>query len=539
MGCRRANGFTWLKMKKRLYGIITILFSVSWALAQTPEEERFDRAFLRIYTHTASENVGTALKSADSLYRAAASDVQRIRSLMLISDMHHRSADRDSSIHYAIKAEEIAERTNNYLWQARICGVLSTQYRETGLFSAGRRYVDKGLTIIEKVDNLSVANQFRGQCLQELGFYDLEEKRYSAAIANFRSAEQFFIGLTDTLVRNAARAQNDERLGLCYLESGTVDSAEFYYRRALSLERKVSGKTGTPVKGFIYNGLGRVHLANKHYGQADSCFQQALVIAEATGLPNLQISVYKALAAYYRLTGNDDGYRQYNDKYLKTVQENTSRHQRYTDHILAQIQRQLFNMSAVNRVLAVSTFILVLFGGAGAGVYMRRHRKNHRRYQAIIQTLKRDRMQAALGEKATTIVSEMDRDKEIMPEGTKQDLLRKLDRFESSRQFTDRNISIAVLAGKMKTNTKYLSYIINNYRNKDFNSYINELRINYIIGKMEADSRYLNYKISYLAEECGFATHSQFATVFKNITGLSPSTFITYLKKEERVEAEL
>ena len=88
----------------------------------------------------------------------------------------------------------------------------------------------------------------------------------------------------------------------------------------------------------------------------------------------------------------------------------------------------------------------------------------------------------------------------------------------------------------MKTNTKYLSYIINNYRNKDFNSYVNELRINYIIAKMETDSRYLNYKISYLAEECGFATHSQFTTVFRNITGLSPSTFITYLRKDGQME---
>src|SRR5690606_9949408 len=89
-----------------------------------------------------------------------------------------------------------------------------------------------------------------------------------------------------------------------------------------------------------------------------------------------------------------------------------------------------------------------------------------------------------------------DREKDIMPEGTKQELLKKLERFESSQQFTDRNISIAVLAAKMKTNTKYLSYLINNYRNKDFNGYVNELRINYIIAKMETDKRYLHYKIS-------------------------------------------
>lgn len=288
-------------MKRILTHSVTFLFSLNWLLAQNPDEENFNSAFQYIYTHTASENVNIALKSADSLYRTANSDVHRIRALMLISDMHHRLADRDSSIHYAIVAEQLAARANNYIWQARICGVLSTQHRETGLFNAGRQYVEKGLNIIEKVDNPAVVNQFKGQCFQEMGFYDLEEKQYDAAKSNFMKAEQFFIKLTDSVVRSFALAQNHERLGLCHLELGAVDSAGCYYRRALVLEQKASGETGTPVKGFIYNGLGRVHLANKHYQLADSCFQQALAIAEATNFPNLKLSVYKELAAYYQV----------------------------------------------------------------------------------------------------------------------------------------------------------------------------------------------------------------------------------------------
>src|SRR5690606_2490108 len=102
--------------------------------------------------------------------------------------------------------------------------------------------------------------------------------------------------------------------------------------------------------------------------------------------------------------------------------------------------------------------------------------------------------------------------------------------------FTDRNISIAVLAGKLQTNTKYLSHIINKHKQKDFNTYINKLRIDYIITKMEDEPKYLHYKISYLADECGFATHSQFTNVFKQLTGISPSTFITCLKKSNQKE---
>jgi len=127
-----------------------------------------------------------------------------------------------------------------------------------------------------------------------------------------------------------------------------------------------------------------------------------------------------------------------------------------------------------------------------------------------------------------------DGEREIMPETTKLELIKKLEQFEIEHGFTDKELSIAVLAAKMKTNTKYLSHIINKYRQKDFNTYINALRIDYIINKMRDNPKYLNYKISYLAEEAGFSSHSKFTTVFKNVAGLSPSTFIDYLKKNQK-----
>ena len=43
---------------------------------------------------------------------------------------------------------------------------------------------------------------------------------------------------------------------------------------------------------------------------------------------------------------------------------------------------------------------------------------------------------------------------------------------------------------------------------------------------------FINYKISYLAENCGFSSHSSFATVFKSITGISPVKFIELLNQE-------
>ena len=102
-------------------------------------------------------------------------------------------------------------------------------------------------------------------------------------------------------------------------------------------------------------------------------------------------------------------------------------------------------------------------------------------------------------------------------------------------------MSLPLLAGQFETNTKYLSEIINNHYNDNFNTFINRLRINYIIEKLKSDPNYINYKISYLAEDCGYSSHSSFATVFKSIVGMSPVTFINLIKeeREEKLQNEI
>lgn len=101
------------------------------------------------------------------------------------------------------------------------------------------------------------------------------------------------------------------------------------------------------------------------------------------------------------------------------------------------------------------------------------------------------------------------------------------------KKFTKQDMSIALLASQFDTNTKYLSEVINRHKGKNFNGYINELRINYIIEKLKTDPIYFNYKISYLAEECGFSSHSSFTTVFKSVTGISPTKFMNYLQHQK------
>lgn len=122
---------------------------------------------------------------------------------------------------------------------------------------------------------------------------------------------------------------------------------------------------------------------------------------------------------------------------------------------------------------------------------------------------------------------------QMMPPETENTLLEALYKFEKSQLYKDKNASLSYVASYMETNTKYLSYIIKKHRQKDFTNYINQLRVDYIIEKLTTDPVYRQYKISVLADEAGFSSHSKFATIFKNITDVSPSHFINYINQKK------
>lgn len=116
---------------------------------------------------------------------------------------------------------------------------------------------------------------------------------------------------------------------------------------------------------------------------------------------------------------------------------------------------------------------------------------------------------------------------------TEKKLLKKLNQFEESELYLNKQMTISVLAAHLDTNIKYLSEVIKRSKDKKFNAYINDLRIAYIVDKLKNEPVYLNYKVSYLAELTGFSSHSAFTAIFKSVTGMSPNSFIKKINQQK------
>lgn len=324
-------------------------------------------------------------------------------------------------------------------------------------------------------------------------------------------------------------------LGQLNLENRNFIESKKYFEAALTTIKK-DKYNNNYAKVFALSGLASIYFQEKRHNDAINLLLEAY--NNSIGLQNvyLQESVIKKLSVNYLAVKDTLNYKLTNVNFIKRHAEIEELEQESINaayNFISQEQSEKYvhqesNYYNISYALIILVFLLVF----GLFFVWWRLFQKKKSLTEIIQYLNITRNNFI-----NRIPVKVEETKKInIPKETEQMLLKKLERFENSTKFTNKDISLAVLAGQFDTNTKYLSEVINSNFNMNFNVYINKLRINYIVGKLKSDPNFISYKISYLAEYCGFSSHSSFATVFKSVTGISPVTFIDLVRKEKEEE---
>jgi YesN/AraC family two-component response regulator len=110
-------------------------------------------------------------------------------------------------------------------------------------------------------------------------------------------------------------------------------------------------------------------------------------------------------------------------------------------------------------------------------------------------------------------------------EAKENKIVEKLLALESKLEYLNADFTLPYVAKKIKTNTTYLSYVVNKRFGKSFGEYSNELKINYVINEMITNHMYRKYSTQAIAESVGFKNAVSFAKSFRKRTGVSPAQF--------------
>ncbi|MNL30950.1 Helix-turn-helix domain protein [compost metagenome] len=112
-------------------------------------------------------------------------------------------------------------------------------------------------------------------------------------------------------------------------------------------------------------------------------------------------------------------------------------------------------------------------------------------------------------------------------------ILKQLEKFEKGKLFLEKDLTETKLAIAFDTNIKYLSKIIAHYKEKKFVTYINDLKVDYLIMLLKEDKKFHNYNNKALSEEAGFSSTERFAKAFFSRTGVPASYFMEELRKKQ------
>ncbi|MDV4102677.1 hypothetical protein CMT19_16685 [Elizabethkingia anophelis] len=382
------------------------------------------------------------------------------------------------------------------------------------LVSCQKKQADQNKTITNKhialaIDNYTT-NKKRGICSSIKGILEAiekskQEKDLRSALEGYRILMKIQYAANNN-EKVIAYSYQGEKLAK-YLKDNNTMGILYYYRGLSLLE------SNTIDRGYL------------ELNKAIKCFDDEPL----KKLPiNNKIEEYKALSDIYGKLGNKDSSAHYLYLYSTTLaqskqsQKSNIRNQEdYHSKILFVKSRKWYYFIFINSILIISLLIIESF-------LYRKNKKSSPNYRISTQNSSNINL-SSKNEISKSEILKNNKPLSTITDHTTAIILEKLNTFEESKGFIVKGLSLSDLASSLDTNTKYLSEIIRIHKGRNFNNYINKLRINYITEMLYQYPKYRKYKISYLAEICGFSSREIFTTTFKKEVGIPPSNFINEL----------
>ncbi len=310
---------------------------------------------------------------------------------------------------------------------------------------------------------------------------------------------------------------------------------------------KYSEDKGNLLAAYYYTAKSYEGLQNKKEAVKNFIKVDSMYIINKRITPEFA-NGYPYLISYFKKNGDKVNQLKYLTKYMEidsllqhNYKELTKKLQKeYDTPYLIQEKENLIQSLKKDKTISywgILLLILIIIITSGLAIYQYKLKKRfHIRFESIIQNL---------SEANEVKVTEENKDSEIQKSKTEnigineeivKQILKKLLNFEKNKGFLDANVTIQSLSDMMETNNKYLSKIVNVYKEKNFVQYINDLRIEYALKTLKEKNKLRKYTIQALALEFGFNNAESFSSAFNKKTGIKPTFYIRQLEDLKNIQ---
>lgn len=421
---------------------------------------------------------------------------------------------------------------------------------------------EKGLSLYKEAYQLAIENRLPDlsrQCVIRLLYLFYESKQYEEVVnyANEIGADSlasFMPSAYSVLSTCYLELQKPDSARIClnknqklktglgmtlncsiaetYIAEKRIDSAlillekanKQYQNQAKHLQKK-SVNFSLPFN-FLqpYSSLATLYQQNGNYQQAYEAFTivEPLMRKLIKNPDQLEIqanaltrysSFYRATKQYEKavdLLVRRDSIQQIINKVNKERESKNLMDRLQIKDLMHKLEMQEALLTNSHRIIAVSSACAVLFLSFICAIgYIYRQRK--KRLSVILNQDK----EAEQPEPLATPENKM-------PLSSEKKLFRAAQKKVSSEKlYLNKDLNLKSLAKILGTNHSYLSSCINTCSNKNYNQWINDFRVDYLLEQIHSGK-----KLSDLANEAGFSSTDAFYRNFKRKTNLTPSEYL-------------
>ncbi|MDX8569366.1 helix-turn-helix domain-containing protein [Elizabethkingia sp. HX XZB] len=441
------------------------------------------------------------------------------------------------SLNYGHQAEEIALKLKNYQMLTASYMYKGDAFTRLGMEKEAKEYLDLSLKNDKKISNNVDKDMLLSSIHTVFGALYSGKKNNDSVVSSYQKALDVIEALPAENMNKLQKTRyfyllifNNMNMGSSYSyyhNPPELDKAEFYFLKTLAFSTSHPHEFKIAAMNVYYS-VAYFYFIKKDYSKCIIYSEKLLDLEKHRKNPEIRLYAYENLKESYDALNN----LPQQNKYLKLYSQlSDSLAKIKNTSILSHTEEKEFETKEEIKYL----FIFIIVTGIIAlitGLYFYiKNRKLKKKYFSLIKNLEKENSNVT-----TSIIDNKTEDTEIVKSNISLDkekeLLKKLNAFEESEKFLRKNLTLSYMSNLFNTNPKYLSQLIREHKEQNFSSYINKLRINYITQKLYNINLYREYKISYLAEECGYASPQVFINAFRKETGMTPSYFINELKNQ-------
>lgn len=316
-------------------------------------------------------------------------------------------------------------------------------------------------------------------------------------------------------------------------------------------KRLLNSTQGLPdsmlLKLSVMEGLALAQVFSGDNNAAISTLEAAVVDARQAGLKEELVTIYKKLSDLYGDNGDVKKHDNYHLQYLlakdsvmvnfrmrdvanRKIVEDLSERDRKITELSYQKKISGLRLTAVLAITILISGFLVYF--IAMNIKLR-----HRNRELYLKNLANLEL-----EKSLTDLRNSREPENAAPDKTesasayansnltaedKDRIVERVERFLSqSNEIFSCDYKLSQLAGALGISTQHLSQALNEYGGKNFYTLLGEYRIREACRRMQNKDYVATRTVETIAQEVGIKSRSNFTSLFKNFTGLTPSQYI-------------